>query len=165
MYDLGEVLERSYGIYRECLETGESFIAGHIMQDTAPVSSNGDIMCFLTTVSLPVDAREHTEWRTGAVFDRETGEKLDNRALFQVPWEKAFRHIMELEGLAGTPLGEEMEAAMEPEYIVLFPESLDIYFPAGTLPSQGHGYIVSAEYGQMGSIIHSWAVPDETPAP
>lgn len=30
----------------------------------------------------------------------------------------------------------EMEAAMKPEYIILFPDALEVAFPQGTLPSQ-----------------------------
>ena len=36
----------------------------------------------------------------------------------------------------------EMEAAMKPEYIILFPDALEVAFPQGTLPSQEYSYVV-----------------------
>ena len=45
----------------------------------------------------------------------------------------------------------EMEAAMKPEYIILFPDALEVAFPQGTLPSQEYSY-VAVSYTHLGCM-------------
>lgn len=55
----------------------------------------------------------------------------------------------------------EMEAAMKPEYIILFPDALEVAFPQGTLPSQEYSYVVGFDYDkELKAVLQPWAVPD-----
>ncbi|WP_373263982.1 hypothetical protein [Hungatella hathewayi] len=51
---------------------------------------------------------------------------------------------------------------MRPEYILLFPEHLEISYPQGTLPSQKYSYSVGLDYdAKLLSVLQPWAQPDE----
>ena len=56
-------------------------------------------------------------------------------------------------------LRDEMKAALRPEYIVLFPQNLEVTFPRGTLLSQEHSYIVSLDYDELRAVFQTWAIP------
>ena len=57
----------------------------------------------------------------------------------------------------------EMEAAMKPEYIILFPDALEVAFPQGTLPSQEYSTGIGLNYDdRLLSVLEPWAVPDGT---
>ena len=54
-----------------------------------------------------------------------------------------------------------MKSAMKPEYIILWNENFEIAFPAGTLESVDHCYIIGLEYtDSIKAIMHDWAIPD-----
>ena len=53
-----------------------------------------------------------------------------------------------------------MEAAFKPEYITFFSENVGVAFPAGTLPSQDHCYMLGIDINEeLCGILHEWAVP------
>lgn len=155
LYDLQEELERAYADYRSAGED-DPFWAGYVSQDTSPTASNERIMCFLTAL----EGRRDGQLRVGAVFDRETGAHIDGWALFSCSEQEAKRTILDLAGVTGT-LRAEMEAAFEPEYIVLFPDTLEVSFPSGTLPSEEYDYMLGLDYDEgVREILHDWAIPD-----
>lgn len=159
LYDVREELEQAYADY---LGDREAFASHLVTQDISPTASNGRMMYFLTSVTLPLGGRVVYETRLGAAFDRETGEALSNWALFNCPEEEAKGRLLDLAGVDGSTLRAEMEAAFRPEYIVLFPGNLEISFPQGALPSQEGGYMLALDYdGALRELLQPWAVPSQ----
>lgn len=58
-------------------------------------------------------------------------------------------------------LRAEMEAAFQPEYIILFPNDLEVSFPIGTLPCQEYSSGLGLDYDdRLREIMYDWAIPD-----
>ena len=70
--------------------------------------------------------------------------------------------LLDLAGVDGSTLRAEMEVAIRPEYIILFPGNLEISFPRGALPSQEGGYMLALDYdGALRELLQPWAVPSQ----
>lgn len=162
LYNVEQELERAYALYRGCRESGEAYQAGPVEQSITPASSNGRIICFLTSVTLPLDKPGMAEeLRLGTVFDRETGEEISAWDLFTVPEAEARAWAAEHASGGDTALRREMEAALEPEWIIPEREGLSVEFPRGTLPSQETAFIWFEEYEKApGAVLQPWAIPD-----
>lgn len=160
LFDELEELEKSYAAYREL---GEEFQCGWVQQDTTPTASNEKIMYFVTSLLLPQEhgGRTSYEQQFGGAFDRETGEKLSNWDLFGVPEAEVRRRLPELCGWVDEPeLRRAMSEALDPEWLVFFPEHVSVDFPPGTLPGVENGYIISLDYKDAPEgFFQPWAVP------
>ena len=157
LYDLNEELERAYGDYKE---NPEGFSSYMLAQCVSPSASNDKIICYLTTVQLPIDGKHGQEIRLGAVFDRESGVHISNYELFSCSKEEVLPKLLDLAKINDQELRREMEAAFKPEYMVLFTENLEVAFPAGTLPSQEHCYLLGFDLsGDIKEILNDWAIP------
>lgn len=160
LYDEGEELERSYAAY---LRLGEEFECDWVQQDAVPCASNERVMYFLTSLTLPQErgGRISYELQLGAAFDRETGEKIDNWALFAVPEAEVRRRFPELCGWVDEPeLQRAMSEALDPEWFVFFQEHVSVDFPPGSLPGEENGYIISVDYKDIPEgFLQPWAVP------
>ncbi|MCI9643289.1 MAG: hypothetical protein HFF97_00965 [Oscillibacter sp.] len=161
LYDELEELEKSYAAY---LQLGEAFSCDWIQQDAVPTASNDKIMYFVSSLTLPQEygGRISYERQSGAAFDRETGEKIDNWELFAVSPEEVRRRFPELCGWVDEPeLRQAMGGALDPEWFVFFPEHVSVDFPPGSLPGEGNGYIISLDYKNAPEgFFQPWAVPD-----
>ena len=153
LYDAQAILEDAYERFQAAPHDFDCWALG---QDVAPLASNDRIMSFITTVTLPLGGRIVTERRLGDVFDRNTGEHLDNSDLFTVPLDEAAARMLDAAGIA-QPLREEMISALEPEYITLHSDSIELAFPEGSLPSQEYSYIVCVDLEDC--PLRDWAVP------
>lgn len=130
-------------------------------QEITPSASNDTAVSFITTVTLPVNGQEAKELRLGAVFNRETGAVYSNWDLFSLPEDAARQWLLDAPGTVSPALRKEMEAALRPEYILLFPDHLEISYPQGTLPSQEYSYSIGLDYdAELLSVLQPWAVPD-----
>lgn len=159
LYDLDAELQKAYEEYL-AQEDKSKFNLRHISQDKVPTASNERVMCFLTAVFLPIDSKTSHEYRIGAVFDRETGEVIDNWDLFSRPPEEAKQKILDIAGVTDPVLRKEMEAAFQPESIILFQDNMQVCFQQGTLPSQEHTYMLGLDYDEkLAEILNEWAVP------
>lgn len=160
LYDEMEELEKSYAAYQKL---GEAFEGDWIQRDVVPAASNEHVMYFLTSLTLPQEhgGRLSYEIQSGAAFDRETGEKFDNWDLFAVPEAEVRRRLPELCGWVDDPaLREAMGEALDPEWIVFFPEHVSVDFPPGTLPGEENGYLISLDYRNAPEgFFQPWAVP------
>lgn len=161
LYDTPLELNNAYSEYLECKKNGESYSGRHISQSISPTASNDKIICFFTSVTLPVSGQTSKEIRLGAVFERETGSNINAWDLFSVSQEEAKRFILDSFAETSPSLRAEMEAALKPEFIVLFSDNLEVTFPEGTLSSQENGYGTSLDYDQLKELLHPWAVPDK----
>ncbi|MEG6522100.1 hypothetical protein [Desulfotomaculum sp. 1211_IL3151] len=161
LYDTLAELQNAYEEYLTCKESGKVYQERFISQDIAPTASNDNIMCFLTSVTLPVNGQMAQEIRLGAAFDRKTGEVLSNWDMFTLPEEKTRQWLLDKFVVAAPALRAEMEAALKPEYIILFPQNMEVSFPQGTLPSQEYSYRVSLDYNDLREVLQAWAIPNQ----
>lgn len=159
LYEVQTELEKAYASYLQT-EDPSQFDSYMICQDISPIASNEKVLYFLTVLSLPIDGRNHYEYRICTAFDRTTGAQIRNCDLFSCPPEEAIQTILDIAEIADPVLRNEMEHAFEPDSIILFPDHLEICFRYGTLPSQEHDYILGLDYNDvLFGILHEWAVP------
>lgn len=161
LFNEREELEKSYAAYRAL---GEEFQCGWVRQDTTPTASNGKVMYFVTSLTLPQEygGRIVCERQSGAAFDRETGEKFDNWDLFGVSEAEVRRRLPELCGWVDEPeLREAMSEALEEDMLVFFPEHVSVSFPPGTLTEETCSYGISLDYKDAPEgFFQPWAVPE-----
>lgn len=163
LYDTQAQLEDAYATYLDCQKAGTEYQERYIRQDVSPTAGNDTIMCFLTTVTLPVEGeneRTVSELRLGAIFDRSTGEALELWDLFTVPEEEVRQRLLDESTLSDSVPRSELEAALKPEYVVLLTHDLEITFPRGSLPSQEYTSGASVDYSALQDVLQPWAVPD-----
>lgn len=153
LYDLLAELENAYEAYGECKETGEKFQAFTLNQTVSPTASGDGFIAFLTSVTIPAGVQEQEELRLGAVFDRQTGKKLDVWTLFHLPEEEAMKRLLDIAGIKEPKLREEMETAVKPEYLLFFPENMEICFPKGTLENCDMAYSLGFSYKELDEIL------------
>lgn len=160
LFDEGEELEKSYAAYRE---KGMDFHCDYISQDVTPVASNGRVMYFLTSVTLPAEygARTVCDRQFGAAFHRETGEKIDTWDLFGVSEDEVRRGFPTISaGITDKALAAEMAKALDPDWIVFFPDHASVTFPPGSLFGQDYAHTVSIGYADAPEgFFRDWAVP------
>lgn len=163
LYDLNTYLNDTYTAYLKSDAEGP-FSYWSIQQETVPTAYNDRLVFFSTIVSLPVPkefyTEVHTESKHSTVFDRATGEPIDTLELFSCNEETLADTLFSLCGITDQNLLEELKAAFDANYIIFYPEYLEVYFPQGSLPSEEHTFILSLEYQQgAADILQSWAVP------
>lgn len=159
-YDVQEELEKAYRRYQE---QGEAFRCHLLSQDITLTAANERIVAFQTAVVLPSDRFHSIQYREGTVFDRETGELIDNSALFNRDMEDVLPELLDRNGIEES-LKKEMLAAFRPEYVLVFDEVLEIEFPYGTLDSQETGgTILGYEIEDVEDLLQPWAVMKQNP--
>ncbi|MEW9125157.1 MAG: hypothetical protein AB2421_20775 [Thermotaleaceae bacterium] len=159
LYDIQTELKKAYDEYLICKKAGQKFNSFFISQAISPASSNDRIMCFLTAVTLPLGEQRAQEIHLGAVFDKETGEKISAWDLFSLSESESKKQLLDAAQITDTALMAEMESTLKAEYIILFPDNLDIVFPPGVLPSQEHSYIIGIDYADLQGIVKNSAIP------
>ena len=160
LYDVNSELERAYADYQQTKIKLE-YNSYMLSQSIVPTASSDSIIYFMTAVQIPIDGRNGQEIRLGAAFDRETGKHIDNWELFSCPKEEVIQTILDTAQVKDVVLRGEMEKAFAPEYIVLFPDNLEVSFPAGTLPSQEQSYMLGLDYNkELSRILNTWAIPN-----
>ncbi|MBR2027530.1 MAG: hypothetical protein IKA10_00900 [Oscillospiraceae bacterium] len=169
LYDADALIEQAYDYYKK---DRDNFHTYHVEQSVSPSASNENIMCFLTVVTVPQEnGYMGQEIRRGEIFDRNTGELINNFNIFNCSIDKAMDIIFDeavdsayfntadIEDM--DKLKSELKAAVKPEYIVLWNENMEISFPAGTLSGYDHCYILGVDYtDNLKSIMHSWTIPN-----
>ena len=158
LYNVEEVLGRAYADYRD---GGEDFSTYLVEQSVSPSASNERLMYFTTTVFCSIDSGTAEETSLPAVFDRETGEKLDIWSLFAVPEAEARAALLDKMADGSDVPRTELEAAFRPEYIRFYSSGLDVTFPRGTLPSQEYTTGGSFDYAELDGLLQPWAIPVE----
>lgn len=163
LYDTETELQKAYEDYLSCRQNGTVYQERHVRQEITPSAANDTMVCFITIAAIPVSGQESEEIRLGAVFNRETGAVYSNWDLFSLPEEEARQWLLDASDAVSLELRGEMEAALRPEYILLFPTHLEITYPRGTLPSQEYSTGIGLNYDdRLLSVLEPWAVPDGT---
>lgn len=165
LYDVNRELERAYTDYQH-IESRDKFSSYWLSQDISLIASNEKVLYFMTSVYLPTSEKsgqEVQEIQLGDAFDRETGQHIDNIELFSCSEEEVGQKLLDIAQIVNSTLREEMESAFDPKYIVLFPDNLEVSFPAGTLSSQEYCYILGLDYDEtLCQILNDWAVPEHS---
>lgn len=157
LYEEQTELERAFRKYRQA---PEDFSPASLRQDTALISSSQGALYFLTSVYLPTDGRYGQELRLGQAFRRDTGEPLEAGDLFLCPPEEIAPRLLELADLSDPALRSEMETAFSDRSLLFFPEHLEIAFPAGSLTSQEHSYLLGLDWDEeLAALLQPWALP------
>lgn len=165
LYDEEEVLEQCYAAWKEL---GDTFQAGQISQNVSPAAFTERVMYFTTELVQP-DLTQLEEYGSQLyrranfqdAFDRRTGEKLDVRDLFGVPWEEVRRRIPELVDWDMDPaVAAQIAKKLEPEYLIFESDALSVWFPAGTLEGEEYPYGFGVSYSNAPEgFFQPWAIP------
>lgn len=157
-YDLEEALERSYTAYQ--IEQAE-FQTHHVWWEITPIGANEQVIYFLSSVNQSLaHSGYYEEIRTCTAFQRETGDVVEPWSLFSCPKEQAKETLLDLAAMKDPALQQEMEEALQPEYLLFYSDQLEISFPRGTLASQDTHYVIGLDYDQLSQILHDWAIPE-----
>ena len=161
LYDIESEVKRAYEEYLRCSNSDDEFSSFMVDQSVSPTASNENIICFITTVLLSIDSKTGQEIRLGEVFDRNTGEYIDNWQLFSISEAEVRAKFHEIFNIKDTALADEMRNAIKAENIIVFPGKLQVDFPQGVLTSQKYSYIVSAEMYKILDCLQPWAIMDD----
>lgn len=157
IYDIQEEVERAYQAYRQS-EDPEQFSYFLVEQRVEWAATAPGVYYFRTTVILPVQEQEITEYQFTDAFGKETGEHIPNQDLFSVGQAEAIAAIV-----AGTQaVGQEartMEEYFQWSYLSFEPDELVVCYPAGALPGQVPTSIWGVDYIGLEDVLYPWAVP------
>ena len=166
LYDEEEALEQCYAAWKEL---GDTFQSGHISQSVSPAASAERVMYFTTELIQPdltrleeYGSQLHSHANFQDAFDCQTGEKLDIRDLFGVPWKEVRRRIPELVDWDMEPaVAAQIPEKLEPEYLIFESDNLSVWFPAGTLEGEEYDYGFGVNYsGAPEGFFQPWAIPE-----
>lgn len=159
LYDVPQLLEVAYASYN-LTEDKESFSPYRVGQSTSPAKSNDRVICFLTTVSLPIDQGMYTENRLSAYFDPKTGEQMSVWDLFKIPEDQAREWIVEQFNPQTQEYRNELRAALKDSNIMLSQSHLEIMFNQGEIKSQPYSTGAGVEYEKLKDVMHDWALAE-----
>lgn len=166
LYDVTEELEKAYAAYRKKTEQ-EEFDTPILCQDILLRASN-DRMLYFTVIGTASDQREHTkEIGIGMAFERETGEPVEMWDLFRCTKKELVQTILKCSKISDPVLEQEMLETLRPEYILFYPNTLEVRFPNGTLPSKEekdqsyNAFAFDWSEKAIKEIVHEWAIPKE----
>lgn len=151
LYDELQTLEDAYDAYL----ARENFQTYNLGQEICPSAVNGEVIYFLTIVSLP-----GSELRLCEAFNKENGEAIPMEEIFTCESGELIQRLAEISGIDDEALVEEMEAAFRLEYVTVSQSFLEVNFPAGTLPSEELSLGMGFEYNEdVRELLQPWAIP------
>lgn len=158
-YDEFQTLEDAY----EAFCTWDKFYAFYLSQEMTPIASSDDVMYILTDFMWDRGMEGSDELRFCAAFDKKTGEEIPMTDIFTCKPEEIFTKMIEICDLGKDAPIDEMKAAFKPEYMVIFPENMEIIFPEEALPEYGlnFGMGIDLDNEALLELIHPWAVPNK----
>ena len=149
-------MEKAYAAYQSVQNDFDSYT---VSQRTDNTAESEEIIYFTTNIYLPLSGSVGTEVHLGAAFNRADGKLIDNWDLFRVSKDEALEVILANAQITGN-LQTEIKSAFKGEYLLFYPDRLEIAFPQGALPSQEHSFSIILEYEQsLIDIIQKWALP------
>lgn len=161
LYSVEDELERAYA--NISTHVNGQPVPG-LGQEIYPTATSERVIYVLTTLTLPVyghPAANVTEVRLCDAFDRETGDHIDGWDLFTCSPEEAVQALLDLAQITDSALRMEMESIFQPEYMLFYPNGLEVFLPKGTLPSAGTSWGFGLDYDDgLRAILQDWAVPE-----
>ena len=157
LYDVFATLENAYDAYYILKDEFSTFI---LSQEMAPTASNDEVIYFLTVVTAPDKSYGHAEQRLGAAFNKATGEVIPVSDLFTCEADELIGRFTKICQLQDEALIAEMIKNFKLEYIVFFPDNLEITFPVEALPEYGVSHGMGFDYNEeVRALLQPWAVP------
>ena len=157
LYDVFTTLENAYDAY--CISKDE-FSTYMLSQEIVPTASNDEVIYFLTVVTAPDKSYGHAELRLGAAFNKVTGKVIPASDLFTCKVDELIGRFSKICKLQDEALIAEMIENFKLEYIVFFPDNLEITFPVEALPEYGVSHGMGFDYNEeVRALLQPWAVP------
>lgn len=158
-YDELQTLEEAYDEYYY----SDKFYAYYLSQEITPTASSDDVIYFLTYFMSDKVREGSEELRLGAAFDKKTGEVIPVTDLFACKPEEIITKLIEICDLKDKDPVAEMKEAFKPEYIVFFPECIEIIFPESAMPEYGLDFGMSIDYKNeaLQELLQPWAIPNK----
>ena len=157
LYHIQAQVERAYQAYRNS-EDPEQFSYFLVEQRVEWAATAPGAYYFRTTVTLPVQEQEITEYQFTDAFHKAAGEHIPNQDLFSVGPAEAVEAIV-----AGTQaVGQEartMEEYFQWSYLSFEQDGLVVCYPAGALPGQEPTSFWRVDYSSLEDVLYPWAVP------
>lgn len=162
LYDINNVLEKAYENYLNFKD--EIYYTSTISYDVTPCSSNKKYISFSenTLIGEGSEKVEDINYKTGATFDKETGNKINIWDLFLLPEDESKKALIDIAKIAeidNTDVALEMMEAIESDNIVFSSDILEIYFDKEVLPSLEMDNIVAIKYSDLKGVLKEEAFP------
>lgn len=156
LYDLPAQLERAWAAYSE----SEGFDPYTLGQEVNLCAENGTTLWFLTKVTLPLGGGVATEEQFCAAFDRATGKRLAAEDLFTRTGGELAAALLDAAGITDEPRRGELLAAFDEGRVVFRGEALEVFYPAGAVPSEETALILGLDYtGEVKALLQPRALP------
>lgn len=158
LYDISATLEDAYEAY--CILKDE-FSTYMLSQEMVPTASSDKVIYYLTVVTTPDNkSYGHAELRLGVAFNKDTGEVIPTTDLFTCEADELIGRFSEICKVGDEALIAEMIENFKLEYVVFFPDNLEIAFPVEALPEYGVSHGMGFAYSEeVRSLLQPWAVP------
>lgn len=157
LYDLPAQLERAWAAYSEADEGFEPYTLG---QEVNLCAENDSTLWLLTTVTLPLGGQVVTEEQFCAAFDRATGEALAPDELFTCTGETLAAALLNAAGITDEPKRSELLAVFDESRVVFRAEALEVFYPAGAVPSEETALILGLDYtDEIKALLQPRALP------
>ncbi len=159
LYDLPAQLERAWAAYSEADEGFEPYTLG---QEVNLCAENDSTLWFVTKVTLPLGGRVVTEEQFCAAFDKATGERLAAEDLFTCTGDELAAALLDAAGITDEPKRSELLAAFDESRVVFRGEALEVFYPAGAVPSEETAGILGLDYtDEVKALLQPRALPQK----
>ena len=159
LYDLPAQLERAWAAYSEADEGFEPYTLG---QEVNLCAENDSTLWFVTKVTLPLGGRVVTEEQFCAAFDKATGKRLAAEDLFTCTGDELAAALLDAAGITDEPHRGELLAAFDESRVVFRAEALEVFYPAGAVPSEETALILGLDYtGSVKALLQPRALPQK----
>ena len=159
LYDLPAQLEAAWAAYSEADGGFEPYTLG---QEVNLCAENDSTLWLVTTVTLPLGGRVVTEEQFCAAFDKATGEVLAPDELFTCTGETLAAALLDAAGITDEPKRSELLAAFDESRVVFRVEALEVFYPAGAVPSEETALIFGLDYtGSVRALLQPRALPQK----
>lgn len=160
-YDLSALLEAAYAEYSA---NPEDFAYHSVTLDVMPSALSERTAYFRASLSVANvvhsdNSRTGEYEEFGCAFDRETGEKLDTRSLFSMPWDEVRETLVAAAQVSDSDRAQRMADALEPDGVCIMDDGITISFPAGAVGELSLSAYIERENLPDG-LLQSWAEPE-----
>ena len=160
-YDLSALLEAAYAEYSA---NPEEFAYHSVSFDVMPSTVSEDVAYYRATVSIAnvvvsdnVRTGSYAEY--GYAFDRETGEIIDNRELFTLPWDEAREALIAAAQPSDAERAQLMAEKLTPDGVCITDSGISLNYPEGVIDELSLGAHIDFASIPAG-LLYAWAAPE-----
>ena len=156
LYDLPAQLEKAWAAYSE----SEGFDLYTLGQEVTCSAENDSTLWLVTKVTLPLGGRVVTKEQFCAAFDKATGERLSAEDLFTRTGETLAAALLDAAAITDEPRRGELLSVFDESRVVFRGEALEVFYPAGAVPSEGTAIILGLDYtDEVKALLRPRALP------